>query len=204
MTRTKPELIRQALLIEWILISYNILEALASLIFGIWAGSIALIGFGLDSVIEVTAAGILVWRLSHKGSIEEETVKERKALFVVGVTFFLLAAYILWEAGGMLWRGEKPETTFVGIVIAVLSLVLMPPLAFLKRRIARELGSRALEADSTETLLCAYLSFTLLLGLGMNALGGWGWADPVAALAMIYFILKEGLEAIREGRAFKN
>lgn len=194
----KAQLIHKALILEWILITYNVLEAIASILFGFWAGSIALVGFGFDSVIEVGAASLLVWRLSHKGSLEEETEKEKKALFGVGITFFFLAAYILWEAGGMLFHGEKPQHTSMGILIAILSLLLMPPLAFMKRRIAKQLGSRALEADAMETFICAYLSFILLLGLGFNALCGWWWTDPVAALAMMYFILKEGWEAVRE------
>jgi divalent metal cation (Fe/Co/Zn/Cd) transporter len=196
----RQHLIKKALTLEWILISYNILEGVFSILFGVFAGSVVLVGFGLDSFIEVSAAGIIVWRLSHRGTEEEETEKEKKALFFIGITFFLLAAYILYEAGGKLIRQEQTDSSTVGIVIATLSLIIMPILGLAKRKIARQIGSRALESDSTETLICAYLSFTLLLGLSLNALFGWWWADPVAALAMVYFIVKEGREAVRGAR----
>lgn len=196
----KPALIRKALILEWFLIAYNVLEAIASVIFGYLAGSIALVGFGLDSVIEVSAAGILIWRLSHHGTLDEENEKERKALYFVGITFFLLAAYILYESGSKLIHHEMPEKTMAGIIIAALSLLIMPVLGLKKRRLAIKMVSRALEADAVETLICAYLSFTLLLGLTLNALFGWWWADPIAALAMVYFIVKEGWEAVHGAR----
>ena len=164
------------------------------------AGSVALVGFGLDSAIEVMAAVILVWRLRQPGSLEEETKRERQALLGVGITFFVLSAYILWQAGQSLLRREAPESSWIGILLAVASLIVMPTLGLAKRTIARQMGSRALEADALETLICAYLSFALLLGLGLNALLGWWWADPAAALAMVPFILKEGWEAVAEAR----
>lgn len=197
MTNEKKALVKQALILEWVLIAYNVIEGIVSVLFGIFAGSVALVGFGLDSFIEVSAAGILVWRLSHRGTAEEETEKEKKALFFIGITFFALAAYVLYESGGKLIRQEAPEASMVGIVIAVLSLIIMPTLGLAKRKIAHQIGSRALEADAMETLICAYLSFALLLGLGLNVLFGWWWADPVAALVMVCFIIKEGREAIR-------
>ena len=196
----KPGLVRKALVLEWCLIAYNVLEAVVSIVFGYLAGSIALVGFGLDSVIEVSAAGILVWRLSQHGTIEEENEKEKKALYFVGITFFLLAAYILYESGSKLIHHEMPEKTMAGIVIATLSLLVMPVLGLKKRSLAKKMGSRALEADAVETLVCAYLSFTLLLGLTLHALFGWWWADPIAALAMVYFIVKEGREAVHGAR----
>lgn len=192
----KTKLIKKALIAEWFLIIYNILEALASVGVGIIAKSIALVGFGLDSVIEVSAALILVWRLSHRGTEEEESAKEKKALKFIGYTFFLLAIYVLYESGGKLIRHEHPEATIIGIIIAALSLLIMPGLGLLKLNIAKQLGSRALRADAMETIICSYLSFTLLIGLGLNALFGWWWADPVAGLVMIYFLIKEGREAI--------
>jgi len=196
----KPRLVKKALRLEWFLVSYNVIEAVVSISFGILAMSIALVGFGLDSVIEVSAAGILIWRLSHHGTEEEESKKEKIALFFVGGTFFALALYVLYESGMKLIYQEKPEASLVGIVIAVLSLIIMPTLGLMKKRIAKQIGSKALEADAMETLICAYLSFTLLLGLGLNALYGWWWADPMAALAMVYFIVKEGWEAVEEAR----
>ena len=152
----KPGLVRKALVLEWCLIAYNVLEAVVSIVFGYLAGSIALVGFGLDSVIEVSAAGILVWRLSQHGTIEEENEKEKKALYFVGITFCLLAAYILYESGSKLIHHEMPEKTMAGIVIATLSLLVMPVLGLKKRSLAKKMGSRALEADAVETLVCAY------------------------------------------------
>lgn len=197
-TLSRKDLINRALRLEIILIGYNVLEAFFSVVFGYITGSIALIGFGFDSVIEVAAACVLVWRLMHKGNIEEETQKERVALFWVGITFFVLAAYVFYEAWGILVLEEKPEYSIVGIVIAVLSLLFMPVLGVMKLNIAKKISSKALRADAMETLMCAALSLTLLFGLGLNALYGWWWADPLAALFMLVFILKEGIEAVRE------
>ena len=191
---------QKALRLEYVLISYNVLEGVVAIAAGWLAGSIALVSFGLDSGMEVLAAGILVWRLRQRGSIEEENARERRALFGVGLTFFALAGYIIYEATATLFRREAPETSWIGIALAVVSLVVMPILGLSKRQIARQMGSRALEADSLETLVCAYLSFTLLLGLGLNALLGWWWADPLAALAMVWSISKEGWEDVREAR----
>ncbi|MBI3895696.1 MAG: cation transporter [Acidobacteria bacterium] len=191
---------RQALRLEYILISYNTLEGIIAIAAGWLAGSIALVGFGMDSAIEVMAAVILVWRLRYADSVEEETERERKALFGVGLTFFVLAAYVIYEAGTTLLRHEAPEASWIGIALAVASLIVMPILGLAKRRIALAMGSRALAADAMETLVCAYLSFALLLGLGLNALLGWWWADPLAALAMVWYISKEGWEDVLEAR----
>ncbi len=196
----KQELIQKALKLEYFLISYNVIEAIASVLLGFAAGSIALIGFGFDSVIEVTAGSILVWRLSHKGNKEEEKKKEKIALKVVGLTFFALALYVSYESIKMLVLQEKPEYTHWGMLIAVLSILIMPALGFMKLSIGEKIGSKALKADAKETLFCAYLSVTLLLGLGLNTLWGWWWADPVAALVMVFFLLKEGREALYEAR----
>ncbi len=192
----KAALIKKALLINWVLIVYNVIEAVASVTFGIRAESIALVGFGLDSIIEVSSAAILVWRLSHKGTLEEESKKDKKALFLVGITFFLLAAYIGYESVLKLWHSNKPEASLAGVIIATFSVLIMPSLGLAKRKIARQIGSKALEADAMETIICSYLSGVLLVGLALNWLFGWWWADPVAGLAMIYFLVKEGREAI--------
>ncbi len=193
-------LVKKALRLEWILIVYNVLEAIASIGFGVLAGSIALIGFGLDSIIEVASAGILIWRLSIHSNEEEEEKGEKKALFFVGITFFLLAVYVGYESIAKLLSREVPQESFPGIVIACLSILIMPSLGLAKRKIARQIGSRALEADAVETLICASLSVILLAGLGLNFLFGWWWADPVAGLVMIFFIVKEGWEAVEEAR----
>ncbi len=193
-----PKCIKKALRLEWFLIVYNIIEAVASIIFGIAAGSVALIGFGLDSVIEVASAGILIWRLSIHSSPAEEERGEKKALFFVGVTFFLLAAYVGFESIYKLLKHEIPHESMAGIIIAILSIVIMPSLGLAKRKIARQIKSKALEADAMETIICAYLSVILLVGLGLNLLFGWWWADPIAGLIMVLLIVKEGLEAIEE------
>jgi len=193
-------LVQKALRLEWFLIVYNIFEAAASLAFGILAGSIALVGFGLDSVIEVSSAFVLVWRLSAPIDSEEVEKRERKALFFVGVTFLLLACYVGFESISKLINQEAPKESIAGIVIAILSLLIMPLLGLAKRKIARQIGSRALEADAMETMICAYLSVILLAGLCLNLFFGWWWADPVAGLFMVSFILKEGFETVEKSK----
>ena len=180
--------------------AYNAVEAGVGIGAGIAAGSIALVGFGLDSVIELAAAGALVWRLAvERRGADREAIErsERRVRRFVGVTFLLLAAYVLGEAGLTLWRREAPAESPVGIVLAAASLVLMPLIAWGKLRAARALGSGALRAEARETLACSYLSFTLLVGLVANAAAGWWWADPLAALAMVPWLVREGVEGLR-------
>jgi len=193
----KHSLIRKALRLEYVLIAYNILEAVVSIGAGVAAGSIALVGFGLDSVIEVISAATLVWRLKgHRHADEEHESKiEKRALRVVGVTFFALGLYVLVESLKTLWFHEAPSESVVGIIVAILSLLIMPTLGFMKKKIGTQIGSAALKADAMETIICSILSAILLVGLGLNALFGWWWADPVAGLVMVGFILKEGWEA---------
>ncbi len=185
---------------EWFTIGWNSVEAVVAIGAGLLAGSIALVGFGLDSVIE-TAAGLLVlWRLRREvGGAHDEQVDraESVALRFVGLTFLALGGYVLYESVGKLWQQEAPAESWVGIGLAVCSIIVMPLLAMRKRAAARALGSRALAADAVETLVCAYLSLTLLLGLGLHVLFGWWWADPLAALAMLPLIFKEGVEALQ-------
>ena len=197
---TSHDLRQKALRLEYTLVAYNFLEGVIAVAAGWQAGSIVLVGFGLDSGIEILAAGILIWRLRSSVGLEEESRKEKKALGLVGFTFFVLAAYILWEAGNSLLQQEIPKVSWIGLALAIASLGVMPYLGLAKRKIALEMGSRALEADALETLICAYLSFALLVGLGLNALLGWWWADPAAALAMVGYIVKEGWAAIQESR----
>jgi divalent metal cation (Fe/Co/Zn/Cd) transporter len=155
------------------------------------------VGFGVDSAIESASGGVLLWRLQDGlGKADRET----QALKWVGVSFLLLAAWVAFESAGALWRQEPPSASYPGIVIAALSLLVMPWLAYRKRRVAAALGSRALESDSRQTSLCAYLSAVLLGGLLLNALLGWWWADPVAALAMVPIIVNEGILALRGER----
>ena len=161
---------------------------------GSFAGSIALIGFGIDSLIESFSGGILLWRLQSTNTNES---REQLAHKLVGISFFLLAFYVAFEAGKSLLRREQPETSMVGIVLSVVSLIAMPLLARAKRRVAAKLDSHALHADSRQTDICAYLSAILLGGLLLNALVGWWWADPIAALCMLPLIFREGMEAVR-------
>jgi divalent metal cation (Fe/Co/Zn/Cd) transporter len=183
--------VRRGRRLEYLTIGWNLLEALVSIGAGVVAGSIALVGFGVDSLIEVTSGAIVLWRLF---SGEQ---RERTALRLVGVSLFALAAYVGYEAVKSLLLHEPPEASVVGIVIAALSLLVMPLLARAKRRVAAHLNSQALVADSHQTDICAYLSAILLVGLGLNALFASWWADPVAGLVMIPIIVKEGIEALR-------
>ncbi len=183
--------VRRGRRLEYLTIGWNALEALISIGAGIIAGSIALVGFGIDSVIEVSSGAVLLWRL-----VSGEH-RERLALKLVGISFLALAAYVTIEAAMTLWSGEAPEKSYVGIAIAILSLIVMPLLAAAKRKVALTIKSQAMHADSRQTDICAYLSAILVAGLGLNALFGWWWADPIAALAMVPIIVKEGREAFR-------
>jgi len=167
---------------------------------GLFASSIALIGFGVDSLIESLSGGILLWRLQGTETGES---RERLANRLVSVSFFVLALYVAFEAGKTLLRHEESETSIVGIVLSIVSLIVMPLLARSKRRVAAKIDSRALFADSRQTIICAYLSAILLGGLLLNALFGWWWADPIAALCMLPMICREGMEAL-QGRSCCN
>jgi divalent metal cation (Fe/Co/Zn/Cd) transporter len=194
---------RRGLRLEWFTVGWNVLEAVVAIGAGLVAGSIALVGFGVDSGIEVISAVGLLWRLRSAGpdaTVAEESAAERRALYVVAATFFLLAAYLAYEAGTALLGREAPDRSTVGLVLSVLSLVVMPALAYAKQRTGRELGSRALVADSVETSVCSYLSLALLAGIGLHELFGWWWADPVGALAMLPVIVWQGWETLGEAR----
>ncbi|MBI4525370.1 MAG: cation transporter [Deltaproteobacteria bacterium] len=193
---------QKGLLAEYFTVGWNVLEGIIAIAAGVAAGSIALVGFGLDSYIEVASGVVLIWRLRKHGfsDEDEEEAAEKKAIFFVGLTFCLLALYVTYESGKKLLFQEYPDESLIGIILATVSLVVMPFLAFYKKKIAQEINSRALRADALETLACSYLSLTLVVGLLANAVFGWWWADPVAALAMVYFLVKEGWEAIEESR----
>lgn len=193
---------RRAVLLEWFTVGWNVVEALVAIGAGLLSGSVALIGFGVDSGIEVTSAVGLLWRLrtSADAPRDEETAAERRALYVVAFSFFALALYVGFEALSGLIGREAPEASRVGIILALVSLGVMPALAWLKQRTGREWGSRALVADSVETWVCSYLSLALLLGLGLNALFGWWWADAAGGLAMLPVVVWQGWEAFREAR----
>ena len=194
---TRPTLVRQGLRLNYLTIAYNSVEAVVSLAAGLVAGSVALVGFGVDSGIEVTASVAAQWRLrADLDPVRRERV-EHVTRRVIGVSFLALAVYVAVDSVTTLWEREAPEASTFGLVILVLSVLVMPVLARAKRRIARALRSRALEGDAAQTSLCAYLSVIALAGVGLNAAFGWWWADPVAALLMVPIIAKEGMEGLR-------
>lgn len=196
-TADRGALVRRGLWLNYATIAYNVLEAVVSLVAGVLAGSVALVGFGADSVIEVTASGAAQWRLRVEHDHTRRERVERLTLRLIGWSFLALAVYVAADGARTLWLRERPERSVAGIVILTLSVIVMPVLARAKRRVARAMGSRALGADATQTSLCAYLSAIALAGVALNALLGWWWADPVAALAMVPVIAKEGLEGLR-------
>ena len=191
---TRTQAVRRGRVLEYLTIGWNILEGLVAVGSGFVAGSTALFGFGVDSFIESLSGTALLWRLHGD---EQGEQRERIALKFVGVSFLMLAAYVGYEALKQLLLREPPDASYAGIGIAVLSLVVMPVLARAKRRVAVQLNSRAMQADSRQTDICAYLSAILLVGLVVNARFGWWWADPIAALVMIPIMGKEGIEALR-------
>jgi cation diffusion facilitator family transporter len=203
----RRELHRRALWLEYFTVGWNVIEGVVAIGAGIIAGSVALIGFGVDSSIEVISALGLLWRLRKAGpeaTVAEESGAERRALYVVAATFLLLAAYITFEAVSSLIGREEPNRSTVGLVLSVLSLVIMPALAWWKQRTGREMGSRALVADAAETWVCSYLSLALLAGVGLHELFGWWWADAVGALAMLPVILWQGWETLGEAREHED
>ncbi len=193
-TENRIEHLRQGRKLEHFTIGWNMVEAVVAIGAGWLAGSIALIGFGADSLIESLSGSILLWRLSSP--VHDES-REQTALKLVGISFLILAAYVAFDALKSLLTYEPPDASPVGIGLSIASLILMPILARAKRRSAANLNSRAMKADSRQTDLCAYLSAILLGGLLLNALLGWWWADPVAALIMVPIIAREGFAGLR-------
>ena len=196
-TPNRPELVRRGQKLEYFTIGYNTLEGLISIVAGLIAGSVSLIGFGLDSLIEVTSGAALLWRLHHDLDHSRREQVERTTLRIVGWCFVALALYILYESASTLNRHAAPERSIPGIIVAAVSVVVMPLLARAKRRVAAGIGSGAMQADSRQTDFCTYLSAILLGGLLLNAVFGWWWADPVAGLVMVPIIAKEGLDGLR-------
>jgi divalent metal cation (Fe/Co/Zn/Cd) transporter len=194
LTGSRPALVRRGLWLNYLTIAYNTIEALVSLAAGIAAGSVALVGFGVDSGIEVTASVAAQWRLRADLELRRRERVEYVSRRIIGASFLALAAYVAYDSIATLWEREAPEASTVGVVILVLSVLVMPLLARAKQRVALALQSRALEADARQTSLCAYLSVVALAGVGLNALFGWWWADPVAALVMVPIIAREGVE----------
>lgn len=192
----RAELVQRGRLLEYFTIGWNLLEGAVAVGAGIVAGSPSLVGFGFDSFIESTSGAALLWRLRVDDE-ESRMRREQIALRLVGASFLLLAAYVVYDSITALIRRESPEASYLGIALLVVSLIVMPILARSKRRVATQIQSRALEADSKQTDLCVYLSAISLGGLALNALFGWWWADPAAALLMIPIIVNEGIEGLR-------
>lgn len=184
--------IQRGLRLEYITLAYNVVEAIVALVSGAVSGSVALISFGVDSIIEVSSGAVMIWRL---GKCADEA--ERRAQKLIACSFFALGGWVLWKAVAGLWAHEVPRMSWTGIALAALSLLVMPALAKAKREVGLTLNSAAMVADSQQTSLCAYLSAILLAGLLMQAIAGWWWADAVASLAMTPIIFREGLDAWR-------
>ncbi len=197
---TRPALIRRGLLLEYLTVGWNILEGLIAIVAGLLSGSVALVAFGMDSLVEIISGLVLIWRLraEDRGDLDEVALErtERRAELLVGAAFMVLAAYVTIESLRSLLQAEAPEASPIGIVLTALSIVVMLWLARAKRETGEALGSRALIADSKQTRACWYLSAVALVGLGLNALLGWWWADPLAALAIAVLLVREGWEAL--------
>lgn len=192
--------VRRGRRLEYITLAWNSVEGVAALVAGFFAGSIALVGFGLDSVIEMSSGAALLWRLGAEADPQRGERAEHRAHRIVGICFLALAVYVAFDSITALLRREMPRESTFGIAIAAAALVIMPLLARAKRQVARQLNSGAMHADSRQSDFCAYLSAILLAGLVLNALLGWWWADPAAALLMVPLIARESIEGLRGGR----
>lgn len=194
-TADRASLARTGRILAWITIAWNAIEGVAAVAAGIVAGSIALVGFGVDSYVEVFAGVVILWRLAQERQGEDVSeAAERRAVRLIAATFFALSVGIGVESLRKLATNTRPDESLFGIGLAVVSLAVMPLLARAKRRVGEQMGSRALVADATETSLCVWLSAILLVGLALNALAGWWWADPLAALGIVYVAAREGVE----------
>jgi divalent metal cation (Fe/Co/Zn/Cd) transporter len=194
---TLERTVRRGRWLEYFTITWNALEGLVAVIAGGIAGSISLVGFGIDSFIEVTSGAALLWRMSVDANVQQRERNERLALKLVGSCFLALAAYIAYESTTDLWSKKAPEHSIPGIVLACVSLVVMPLLSRAKRKVGTELGSAAMHADAKQTEFCTYLSGILLVGLLLNALFGLWWADPLGGLLMVPIIAREGVDGLR-------
>jgi cation diffusion facilitator family transporter len=197
--RSRRALLDRGLRLEYLTVGWNLIEGAVGIIAALAAGSVALLGFGIDSFVESASGSVLVWRLRAEasGDRDEETIEriERRAERLVAVSFLLLAAYIVFDAITTLLSQERPAASPIGLAVTAVSIGVMLWLARAKRRAAAELGSRALAADAEQTQACWYLSMVVLAGIGLNALFGWWWADPVAALGVSLILVREGREA---------
>ena len=190
----------RALKLSYFTVTYNIIECIVSIISGFIAGSTALLGFGSDSLVESLSGLIMIWRFRKHGIVskDEEDEVDKKATFFVGITFFIFGLYILYESIRKLILGEKPEPSIVGIIIAIASIIVMPILFYLKFKTGKSIGSKSLLADSKQTLVCLFMSISLLIGLCLNYLFGFWQADPIVGLIIVAFLFREGYEIIFE------
>lgn len=196
----REALIGRALRLEYLTVGWNVVEGVVALLAAAAAGSVVLVGFGADSFVECASGAVLVWRLlAERRARDHEEIErlDRRAHRLVGLSLFGLAAFVAADAARALWKGDRPEPSVVGLALTVVSLGTMVWLARAKRRTAQRLGSRALEADAFQTTACWWLSLITLGGVGLNTALGWWWADPVAALGMTWFLVREGREAWR-------
>ena len=190
-------LLRRALGLAYFTVAWNVIEGAVAIWAAVDAGSDALLSFGLDSAVESISALVLIWRLRvEQRDAERAGEVESRALRLIGVTFFVLAAYVTYESITTLVNREQPDVSIVGIVLTTLSLIVMPILARRKEQVGEEMDSMAVLADAAETRACFYLSIVVLTGLVLNATLGWWWADPLAALGVVVFLIKEGREAM--------
>lgn len=193
---------KKALSLSYFTVGYNVLEGIISIFAGLLAGSIALVGFGLDSFVESLSGSVMIWRFRQHGKIseEEEEKVEKKAVRLVARTFFVLSVYVLYESGKKLYFHEAPDPSLLGIIIAAVSIIVMPVLFYMKYRTGKLINSKSLVADSKQTLACIFLSVALLFGLGLNYLYGFWQADPIVGLVVVVFLMKEGYATFKEGR----
>lgn len=191
---------KRALSLSYFTVGYNILEGMVSVIAGYIAGSVALVGFGLDSFVESLSGGVMIWRFRKHGkvSMAEEEKVEQRAVKLVGYSFFVFGIYVFYESVDKLYSQEIPDSSLIGIIIALLSLIVMPTLFYLKSKTGKLINSKSLVADSKQTLACMFMSATLLIGLGLNYLYGVWYADPIAGFIIVVFLLREGYETLRE------
>lgn len=196
----KDKLVKKGLRLEYFTVSYNFLEAIVAILFGSIASSIALIGFGMDSIVETLSGFVLIWRLNqHQDLTEEEEERiEKKAMKFVAITFFILGTYVLIQSVLKLIDGTPPDPSLPGIILAFVSIIIMPLLAYQKIKVGKQIDSGALVADAKETVACAFLSVALLLGLGLNYLFGLWQADPIVGFIIVFFLFREGRESWEE------
>jgi cation diffusion facilitator family transporter len=190
---------KRALWLSYFTVGYNILEGIISILAGSFAGSIALIGFGLDSFVESLSGSVMIWRFRKSGKIteEEEERVERRATRLIAYSFLILGAYVLYESGKKLYLREIPNPSLLGIIVAIASIIVMPILFYLKYQTGKEIGSKSLMADSKETLACVFLSIALLIGLVLNYLYGLWQADPIVGFVIVIFLIREGWKTLK-------